>query len=141
MDNRSSKYGIDIACHRLGSKRGPRRAFRVAHCRVRLPLAKGACTRFDDRPQLPLVRYELLTVRANLPKKPIEPLLRDVLGIGESVENPVAVPAIADQSSVSQVREMARYIGLRSLQDMLDIAHAQLAMKEQIENPKPRHIR
>jgi uncharacterized protein (DUF362 family) len=90
---------------------------------------------------LPLVRFELLTVRANLPKKPIEPLLCDVLGIGEPVKDPVAIPTITDEPGVSQVREMARNIGLRSVQDMLDIAHTQLAMKEQIENPQPRHIR
>jgi uncharacterized protein (DUF362 family) len=89
---------------------------------------------------LPLVRFELLTIRADFPKKPIEPLLCEVLGVGESVEDPVAIPTITDEPGVSQIREMARNIGLRSVQDMLDIAHTQLAMKEQIENPKPRHI-
>jgi hypothetical protein len=60
--------------------------------------------RLDDPPQLVPVRFELVIVRANLPEKPIKPLLCAVLGIHEAIENPVAVPAIENEAGVLQVR-------------------------------------
>jgi len=84
---------------------------------------------------------EQVIVRAALPEKPIEPLLRAVLGIREAIEDSVAVPAIANQAGVSQVRKVTRYVGLRGVQHMLDIAHAQLTVKEQIENPQASRVR
>src|SRR5208283_2647076 len=57
-------------------------------------------------------------------------------GIGETVIDAVAVATIEDHSGVLQIRQMARNVRLRILQNVLDVAHAKLTMQQQVNDPQ-----
>ena len=64
--------------------------------------------------------------------------------IGErrhAVVDPEAVPARLDQADAAQVGEMPRGLGLRDLEALMQVAHADLTGQEQAENPQARRVR
>ena len=58
-------------------------------------------------------------------------------GIGKSVVNPIAVATIEHHSRVLQIGQMARNVRLRVLQNVLDVAYAQLTVQQQVNDPQP----
>lgn len=48
----------------------------------------------------------------------------------------VCLTAVIHQTGVLEIAQASGNIGLRSTEDVLDVASAQLAAKEQVENPK-----
>jgi hypothetical protein len=57
------------------------------------------------------------------------------------VVDPETIASRVNESAASKVREMARGLGLRDFQALVDVAHTDLAGQKQPENPQARGIR
>ena len=82
------------------------------------------------------IPQQLLLVSEGLTQKIKQQSLRSFARVGKAIIDTVAVAPVGDYPGILKVRQMTRNIRLRIFQDVLDIADAQLAVKQQIDDPQ-----
>jgi hypothetical protein len=63
-----------------------------------------------------------------------------VRGLREAVVHPQAFPARSDQARPPQVGKMARGLGLRNLQGVVNVTHAHVPGHQEAQDAQPRRV-
>ena len=93
-----------------------------------------ARTVFDCLLQSGQIVPKIIIFPENRPQKLKQGLEFTIRRIGQPMEDPESFPPIRHQAGVFEICEVARDVGLRHLEHVLDVAAAQLTVQKQVQN-------